>query len=85
MHFATFKTEAPVGHLLRALDELDRAGFALRALHVCAEAPAADVRIDYAAEGTVPAETYLARLTRMPGVFAVSGGALVTDVAAAQD
>lgn len=75
MYFATFRTDAPLAMLVRALAELDRAGFALIGVRLVAGADAADVRIDYAATGTVPPETWLARLERMPGVLAVAGGA----------
>lgn len=73
MHFAAFKTDAPLNHLARALDELARAGFSLGAVNVAAGSSSADVRIDFSGTGSVPAETYVARLEKMPGVFAISG------------
>lgn len=77
MHFVSFKTEALSGHLARALDELARVGFSLHTLGVATAGSVADVRIDYVADGTVSASTYLARIDRMPGVTSVRGGAVV--------
>lgn len=77
MHSTAFKTDLPLGPLMRALDELSRAGFSLNALSVSAARPPVEVRIDYSGPGTIPAEVYVARLSRLPGVFAVQGGPVV--------
>ncbi|WP_323039061.1 hypothetical protein [Gemmobacter sp.] len=74
MYFAIFRTESPLDMLVRALAELDRAGFALTGVHLAPGTAPAEVRIDYAAGGTVAPETWLARLERMPGILAVTGG-----------
>lgn len=74
MYFAVFMTEAPLDMLVRALAELDRAGFALTGVHMAPGTTPAEVRIDYTANGTVPPETWLARLARTPGILTVSGG-----------
>lgn len=74
MYFAVFRTEAPLDMLVRALAELDRAGFALTGVHLAPGTMPAEVRIDYAANGTVAPDTWLARLERMPGILTVTGG-----------
>lgn len=86
MHFAAFRTTAPLGHLQRALDELNRAGFQLATVRVSrppkGEAEAEGlVRIDFHAEGTVSPETYLHRLARMAGVLSVEGGPAAVEAA----
>jgi len=73
MHFATFRTEARLGSLQRALDELARAGFDLLDIRLTTRLDQADVRIDYAPTGSVPPQTYLARLSRIPGIEGVYG------------
>lgn len=77
MHFAVFRTTAPQGHLQRALDELDRAGFELAAVLMSRQDDgnaAGRIRIDFHANGTITPETYLHRLARMAGVLSVEGG-----------
>ncbi len=74
MHFATFRTDVPLGILMRALTELERAGFGLTGVSLVARSDEAEVRIDYVAIGTVAPETWLARLERMPGILCVAGG-----------
>lgn len=79
MHFAVFSTTAPQGHLQRALDELDRAGFELAAVLMSRQSESGDgaagrIRIDFHANGTITPETYLHRLARMAGVLSVEGG-----------
>lgn len=86
MHFAAFRTTAPLGHLQRALDELNRAGFHLAMVQVSRQPegdPEAEglVRIDFHAEGTVSPETYIHRLARMAGVLSVEGGPSVAEAA----
>ena len=79
MHFAAFRTMAPLGHLQRALDELNRAGFDLATVQV-SRTPQGDpdaeglVRIDFHAAGTIAPETYLHRLAGMAGILSVEGG-----------
>ena len=48
MHFATFTADTAIEALQRALDELARAGFALEAISLRAQAPRAEVRLDVA-------------------------------------
>lgn len=82
MYFATFETPSPLPHLQRALDELARAGFELKALCLTPAridpeiGDVARVRIDYCGAATVSPETYLRRLRRLSAVSAVQGGAL---------
>jgi acetolactate synthase regulatory subunit len=71
MQRVDFSTEDPVQHLLRALDELRRMGFALTALSVAADEAGADIRIAFACPDPALAENYRARLARMCGVRAV--------------
>lgn len=81
MHFVSFKTDAPLSHIQRALDELNRAGFALNELHVDHDKQGCFcVRIHYHREATVASTTYQTRLARMPDVWAVQGGALSEQV-----
>lgn len=84
MHFAAFRTTAPLGHLQRALDELNRAGFQLatvRVSHPPEDEAEGLVRIDFHAQGTVSPETYLHRLARMAGVLSVEGGSAAVEAA----
>lgn len=74
MHFATFTADTAIEALQRALDELARAGFALEAISLRAQAPRAEVRLEFHPRGGISADTYLARLARMPGVAGVAGG-----------
>lgn len=69
MHSVTFMTESALDHVIRALDELARAGFTLDALRVSDTAPIQQVRIDFISAGTVSAGTYAARLCRMSGLW----------------
>lgn len=78
MFFASFKTEEALSHVQRALDELARAGFALKGLYVSVDEPTtlSSVRIDYAGSATISANTYLRRLEQMHGIMALHGGAV---------
>lgn len=80
MYFATFRTRSPLPQIQRALDELARAGFELRGLHMAladgGSEGEAHVRIDYAGEATVSPATYLSRLERSAEVSDARGGAL---------
>lgn len=81
MYFVSFKTDAPLSHIQRALDELGRAGFALSDLHVTDDKPGRScVRLHYRGDASVGPETYQARLERMPGVWGVQGGTLAPQV-----
>jgi len=83
---ATFLSKTPLCHLIRALGELERAGFDLRDLLVTQQADGhgdpgpesetAYVQIGFTACGHMRPETYLARLAAMPGVFAVTAASL---------
>lgn len=73
MRFAAFISPLPFDHLPRALDELRRGGLSLGALAVSMEDGVAVIRIEF--DGLSPAaETYLARLARMPGVEDLKSG-----------
>ena len=85
MHYTVFDTPYPVDHLIRALDELTRAGFALTGVAVTSGSPRgsiveanaqnlAEVRIDFGGPGTVSVETYMTRLELMLGVARLRGG-----------
>lgn len=73
MHITSFRTSSPVGAVTRALDELDRAAFTLRALEVAADEREAWIRIGFDGQGTVSAQTFMDRLARMPGMVPVDG------------
>ena len=85
MHYTVFDTPYPVDHLIRALNELTRTGFALTGVAVTSgssrsfivEASAqnpAEVRIHFNGLGTVSVETYMNRLEQMLGVARLRGG-----------
>ena len=74
MHFAEFRSETPLQHLQRALDEVSRGGFDLSEVRLVADALSARIRIGFRGGGRVGADTLLARLERMPGVWDMAFG-----------
>lgn len=90
MYFATFHSEDPLSDLPRALDELRRAEFQLCGVEVTAGAfvdISSDpnpvfVRIEFRPSGRISADTWFARIARMPGVISLNGGPLPSRAAA---
>lgn len=85
VHFIRFRSDIPLDHLSRGLDELRRAGFGLCAVSVTAgdkpdqgtggAAPGlAEIRIDFRPEGALPPQLLLDRIARMPGIRDLRGG-----------
>lgn len=68
MHSVFFVTGSATDHVTRALDELARTGFKLDNLRVSGSHTLHQVRIGFSGTATVAAESYAARLARMPGV-----------------
>lgn len=71
MHSILFRSQSPIDHAQRALDELTRLGFVLDTMTIAAGGSEGSIRIAFAADDPLRAESYRARLSRMPGVLCV--------------
>lgn len=67
-----YRSSSPNGNIARALDELARCGFQLKHLEVLAEAEEIDVKLSFNGGVNVSAETYFARIARMPQTVAAT-------------
>ena len=68
MYFAAFKTDTPLNHVPRALDELARVDYRLQELRVTPSEGLSVVEISFQPSQKIPVDCLLDRLARIPGV-----------------
>lgn len=69
MELVFFKTDAPFDHAQRVLDMLRTMGFAFEALSItCINVGRYAVQLRYSPQGTLSAQTFLQRLTKLAGL-----------------